>query len=184
MLKGELYNDLHENTSLKNTGFKDENKAINTIKLIKYRSLKYQFDVVNTMYYRAKYHPNKTKNMLKAMKIFKKWLKQYKMKRDKENKDYPWLSIDIINKYKYLIKSYNISKKYTMFYSMYKKTKKHKLQYILYNDKYDFWSYRIKIIKSILKKINKLYYKNGLPTKKHLILILHGYSLDNSLIKN
>lgn len=30
--------------------------------------------IVITMYYRAEYHPHKTQDMIKAQKIFKKWL--------------------------------------------------------------------------------------------------------------
>ena len=72
--KSKLYADDHPELSTKGTGFKDEKIAINTIKIISSRSLKYQFDVVNTMYNRAKFHPNQTLDMKKAMRIYKKWL--------------------------------------------------------------------------------------------------------------
>ena len=45
-----LYTDDHPTLSLKGTGFKDVHTANKTIKLIEKRSLKYQYDVVNTMY--------------------------------------------------------------------------------------------------------------------------------------
>ena len=54
----QLYEDNHPNESLKGTGYKDKISAINTVELVKKRSLKYQFDVINTMYYRAKHHAN------------------------------------------------------------------------------------------------------------------------------
>ncbi len=79
--KGTLYNDLHPDKSLKNTGFKNEEKALNTIKLVSKYPLTYQFSVINTMYNRAKFHPYRTKDMLKAMKIFAVWLKKYKEKK-------------------------------------------------------------------------------------------------------
>ena len=69
-----LYEDYNPKTTVKGLGFKDEKTAIQTIKLIKNKPLNYQKNVINTMYYRAKYHPNQTQNMRKAMKIFKKWL--------------------------------------------------------------------------------------------------------------
>ena len=72
-----LYLDEHPDKSLKNTGYKDKETALNTINLIKKRSKKYQFDVINTMYNRAKYHPYQTKDMKEAMKIFKQWLKKF-----------------------------------------------------------------------------------------------------------
>lgn len=198
--KAELYNDLHPKTSLKNTGFKDEQKAINTIKLIKSRSLKYQFDVINTMYNRAKYHPNITSSMKKAMKIFKKWLVQHKKLKAKEDIKYPWLSLNKISKYEKLAQEYNMSKitigeKSSLifdkdFLQMYKfvKGKKRKLQYIpIKSDKpelMDYWSYRINFIKCCLAQIKKfsigLFYIDGkykgYPTKQHVALIMHGFS--------
>lgn len=54
--KKHLYNDFHPEKSLKNTGFKDAQSAEKTIKLVSKRSLRYQFDVINTMYNRAKFH--------------------------------------------------------------------------------------------------------------------------------
>ena len=72
-----LYEDYKPETTIKNLGFKNKEKAIYTIKKIKNKSLKYQKSVINTMYNRAKYHPNRTKDMEDAMKIFKKWLNKY-----------------------------------------------------------------------------------------------------------
>ena len=71
----ELYTDRNPKTTLKGTGYKDEKKARETIKLVKSRSKTYQKYVINTMYYRAKHHKYQTADMRKAMKIFKKWLK-------------------------------------------------------------------------------------------------------------
>lgn len=179
-----LYADVHPELSTKGTGFKDEKIALNTIKIISSRSLKYQFDVVNTMYNRAKYHPNQTPDMLKAMIVFKHWLDKYSKKKEVENKYKDFLSLDVIASYEKLANEYNINDKYKDFLKVYKKIKKpYKLQYILANDKEDYYSYRINLIKSILQKIkqnNKLFYTSGknadLPTKNHLILILHAYS--------
>ena len=78
MPKGDLYNDLHPENSLKKTGFKDVSTAIHTINLISKRSLRYQFDVINTMYNRAKYHPHQTENMKEAMKVFSIWVEKNK----------------------------------------------------------------------------------------------------------
>ena len=69
-----LYEDNHPETSTKGLGFKDKEKAIETLKIIKNRDLTYQKQVVNTMYNRAKYHPYQTKDMREAMKVFKEWL--------------------------------------------------------------------------------------------------------------
>ena len=201
----DLYSDHHPNKSLKNTGFKDIKTAEKTIKLIQKRSLKYQFDVINTMYNRAKYHTHKTKNMEDAMKIFKKWLDLYPKLKKKEDNKYPFLSLNTIAKYEKIANLYGVSevargiKKSSKtdkgFLEMYKevKGKPNKLQYIPVKlnqpDKQDYWSYRIGFLNSRLGQIKKaktpLYYNNGkyagLPTKQHIILIMHGYSPDKNL---
>jgi hypothetical protein len=82
MPKGELYNDLHPEKSLKNTGFKDISTAIHTINLISKRSLRYQFDVINTMYNRVKFYRHHTTDMHKVMDIFLSWLNKYKKKEN------------------------------------------------------------------------------------------------------
>lgn len=186
----DLYSDNHPETTLKNTGYKDKDKAINTIKLIKKRSLKYQFDVINTMYNRAKFHKNITDDMKEAMKVFKEWLKIYKQEKQLENEKYKWLDYNIILKYEKLNDIYKINIKNNFFNKIKEVNGKYyKLQYILINndkpDYYDYWSYRINFIKKQIKKIKqnniKLFYETGkykgLPTEEHLKLILHGYSL-------
>jgi len=89
-----LYSDDHPEKSLQNTGFKNQTMALQTLRLIKKRSLHYQFTVINTMYYRAKNHPTKTEKMDEAMKIFKLWLEKYPEKKEKEK----ILTIDNINR--------------------------------------------------------------------------------------
>ncbi len=72
-----LYKDDHPQTSTKGTGFKDKQKALDTLKIIKDRDLTYQKQVVLTMYNRAKYHPHQTEAMKEAMKVYSEWLKKY-----------------------------------------------------------------------------------------------------------
>ncbi len=59
---------------VKNTGFKDKQKAIDTIKIVKKLDKIKQMQIILTMYYRAEHHPHKTKDMGDAQKVFKKWL--------------------------------------------------------------------------------------------------------------
>ena len=202
-----LYDNFHPEKSLKGTVFKNAKVALNTIKLISKISLKYQFDVVNTMYNRAKYHPHKSKDMEDAMKISHKWLKDYPKLRKKEDSKYQWLQLETIEKYESIANIYKVSqvargiKKGTRtdkgFLEMYKEVlgKKNKLQYIPVKKNkpngQDYWSYRIGFINSRLGQMTKaktpLYYKSGvykdLPTKQHIILIIHGYSPDKKLYK-
>jgi len=72
----ELYTDKNPKTTTTGLGFKDVKKARYTINKIKNRDIKYQKRVIITMYYRAKHHPNRTKDMEKAMKIFEKWMEK------------------------------------------------------------------------------------------------------------
>jgi hypothetical protein len=76
-----LYEDKHPQTSKKNLGFKNKEKAIQSLKMIKNMDLTYQKQVVLTMYNRAKYHPHRTKEMEEAMAIYKKWMDKKLIKK-------------------------------------------------------------------------------------------------------
>lgn len=70
-----LYNkNKNPKKSIKNTGFKDKEKALQTIKIVKKLDKIHQMQIILTMYYRAEHHPHKTKDMEQAQKVFKKWL--------------------------------------------------------------------------------------------------------------
>jgi hypothetical protein len=112
MSDSKLYADDHPTISLQGTGFKDAKTATKTLKLIRRRSSKYQYDVVNTMYNRAKYHPHQTSDMKEAMKIYKKWLQDYKNKKEVV---YEFLPISTVSKYS--------NEKDNVFLSIYKKVK-------------------------------------------------------------
>ena len=71
----ELYTDANPDDTIK-VGFKDEEAALLSLKKISKKSKQYQIKVIITLYYRAKFHPHRTSSMIKAMKIFKKWLKE------------------------------------------------------------------------------------------------------------
>jgi len=73
----DLYTDSNPNQTIK-VGFKNKLVAIDSINKIKSKPKPYQIKVINTLYYRAKYHPHKTKEIKQAMKIFKKWLNENK----------------------------------------------------------------------------------------------------------
>ena len=73
-----LYSDYKPETTLKGLGFKNKEKAIYTLKVIKGRDTSYQVNVVSTMLGRAKNHPNKTSDMEDAIMVFQKWLFDYK----------------------------------------------------------------------------------------------------------
>jgi hypothetical protein len=77
----QLYTDNHPETTVKGTGFKDKQKALDTIKIVEKaypKNKQNQMRIILANYYRAMYHPHRNKNMEEAMKIFKKWLSKYK----------------------------------------------------------------------------------------------------------
>ena len=73
-----LYENYKKETTINGLGFKDKEKALYTIKKIKDKPINYQKQVIITMYNRAKFHPNQTKEMKDAMKIFEEWLELHK----------------------------------------------------------------------------------------------------------
>ena len=84
----ELYSDRNPKTTIKGFGYKDAKKARNTLKKLKKLNKPevYNFQVINTMYYRAKHHKYRTKDMEEAMKVFKKYLDKRKSKKLKLTK--------------------------------------------------------------------------------------------------
>jgi hypothetical protein len=70
-----LYADYNPDKTIPGLGFKDKEKALYTINKIKNKNKTYQKQVLNTMINRAKYHPYKTKDMDKAIKVFQIYLK-------------------------------------------------------------------------------------------------------------
>ena len=141
----DLYSNLHPDRTMKGTGFKDKKTALKTIQLIRLRSPTYQYNVINTMFNRAKYHPHQTNEMRDAMKIFSNWLKKYKKPKIK----YAYMSkADIIAssvKSDFIDKLEEVEWKY------------HKLQYlpIGVNGKYDYLSWRDYQIEKLLSKSSK-----------------------------
>jgi len=141
----DLYSNRHPNRTMKGTGFKDKKTALKTIEIIRYRSPTYQFNVINTMFNRAKYHPHQTKEMQDAMKIFADWLKKYKKPKIK----YAYMSkANIISsgvKSDFIDKLREVDWKY------------YKLQYLPIgsNGKYDYLSWRDYQIDKLLGKSKK-----------------------------
>ena len=73
-----LYSDYNPKTTTHGLGFKNKEKALYTVDTIKNRPIKYQVNVIATMLGRAKKHPYKTKEMNDAIKVFSKWMSNYK----------------------------------------------------------------------------------------------------------
>ena len=65
-------------TKIDKKGFKNKEKALYTVNTIKNRPIKYQVNVIATMLGRAKKHPHRTQEMKDAIKVFSKWMSNYK----------------------------------------------------------------------------------------------------------
>ena len=204
-----LYSDNNPKTTISGFGYKDKTTAKKTIKIVEKteRGINYKFQVINTMYYRAKHHKNQTKDMKNAMKVFKKWLDNYKKRKEEEK--YHFLKINLINKYEKLADYYNISLKsrgiekpttsdegfliiYRKLKGNIKKLKKSPIK--KNNPNGDNWynkrNSQIKAKYNQAKKMKlKLFHDdgplNGLPTKIHTNMIMWAYSpFPDILIKN
>ena len=195
-----LYEDYNPKTTVPGLGFKDEDTAVKTVKKIEKKPKIYQYQVINTLYNRAKYHPHQTKDMRKAMKIFKQWLDSYKTKKGGKEK-YPYLDLKIINYYDKLAEHYNISRKARGleepkttdegFLTVYKKYDAKNLKDIPVrknNPSGANWEKtRINRINAKLGQMKRqklpFFNKDGNPTKMHTILIMWAYSPYQSKIE-
>ena len=73
-----LYTDENPATTIKGTGFKNERIARRTIELTSQPGVRYkQYWTIRAMRERAFHHPNKSKGMLDAIKVFDEWLENY-----------------------------------------------------------------------------------------------------------
>lgn len=78
---GQLFNNNPRGKpKLKTLGYGTEEKAESSILKLKHYPEAYQRQAATTMYYRAKYHANQTRNMRKAMKVYNRFLKTLKHK--------------------------------------------------------------------------------------------------------
>lgn len=76
-----LYSDYNPKCSQKTFGFKNREKALDTLKQLKKKPIKYQLQVITTMLGRAKYHPHKNLEMSKAISVFEDWLREYHLQK-------------------------------------------------------------------------------------------------------
>ena len=194
-----LFENYNPKSTIKNLGFKNKEKAIHTIDIIKDKSILYQKQVITTMYNRAKFHPNQTKEMRESMKIFKRWLILHNVKVGGKKNNYSFLNHDIINYYDKLASYYNISlvargleKSKTTNYGFLEIYKRNNNSTKLINipvkqnkpDGANWYQTRINRINAKLGQMKSqnipFFHKDGklkgLPTKMHTILIMWAYS--------
>ena len=187
-----LYADYNKKTTQKNLGYGNKEKALYTIKKIKNKDIGYQRRTIITLYNRAKFHKNQTKDMKDAMRIFKKWI-------DNNSQIYKFLNRRIVKKYLKLADEYKVSevsrgvkkaktsdKGFTeIFLSLKNNNKLKQLPVLKSNPNGLMWyKKRNNFIKAKINQIRKMKLKyfhtsgkyKGLPTKIHIVLIMWAYS--------
>ncbi|KAF5272298.1 hypothetical protein FQR65_LT04955 [Abscondita terminalis] len=176
-------------------GFKDKEKALETLKVLEGRDPDYQKLAIKGLIGRAKRTLTLTKaedklqNIKDAMDVFETWLQNYeKNNLAKENR--PYLPLATLHVFKPLINKHKIQdQKAKDFLSAYESVNgdyKH-LRTVSSGDDEPTWDIvRNKHLKKIFKSIEDDkpdMWKNDLPTEKHLELIMWAHSPDASKIK-
>ncbi|XP_071447536.1 uncharacterized protein Ude [Hetaerina americana] len=194
-----------ESVAVQGAGFKDKEKAEETLRILDGRDPCYQFYVVNSMFHRAKLCIQRTKDeekirhMEQAMGVFEAWLDDYRAhNRSKENCSY--LPLEVIEAYVPLAKRYSLpmeSSTEQKFLDAYRKADgdMKKLRTVPVEEKQKeegsspalTWDIeRNRKLKEKLTEIRENHLPlfetdidlKGLPTKDHMQLILLAYSPD------
>ncbi|XP_011694318.1 PREDICTED: uncharacterized protein LOC105453808 [Wasmannia auropunctata] len=179
-------------------GFKDKQKALDTLKLLDGRDISYQYHVITSFVSRAKRtlqitrDEEKLANLRDALKIFEDWLTNYKENnRGKENLAY--LSIETIKAFRSLAKKYDVWD--DGFFRAYKgeKGEYKSLRDVKVPNGDTTWDIernrRLKEIIGRIKDEHVQWYETdagdfrGLPTKEHARCIVLGYSPDSTKLK-
>lgn len=117
MLTGQLFSNNHPETTVHGYGFDTPQHVNATLADLHNRDIDYQFQVVNTMCARAKEVlkrtsvPEKRKSIASGIKLFERWLIDYKKHNRHATESHIYLPVSIINKLEPLAEFYNISRK-------------------------------------------------------------------------
>ncbi|KAK9309732.1 hypothetical protein QLX08_000724 [Tetragonisca angustula] len=179
-------------------GFKDKQKALDTLKALDGRDISYQYHVIASFVARAKRtlqitrDEEKLANIREALKVFEDWLTDYKENnRSRENLAY--LPIETIKAFRTLAKKYDILE--DEFYSAYKEERGDykSLRAVKTPSGETTWDIeRNRRLKQIVDKIKQKHVQwyetdvgdfRGLPTKEHVRCIMLGYSPDPAKLK-
>ncbi|XP_017889344.1 uncharacterized protein LOC108630518 [Ceratina calcarata] len=172
-------------------GFKDKQKALDTLKALDGRDISYQYHVITSFVSRTKRtlqitrDEEKLANLREALKVFEDWLTDYKQNsRGKEN--FAYLPIETIKGFRTLAKKYDVLDE--EFYEAYKKEKGDykSLRAVKIPSGERTWDIernrRLKQITDKIKQEHIQWYETdvgdfrGLPTKEHVQCIMLGYS--------
>lgn len=194
---GQLFGSEANENTFQGAGFKDKEKALETLRLLDGRDITYQFQIINSMYNRAKViykrttDKEKRQNLQESIEVFEKWIDDYRAhSRAKEN--FSYLPVEILEDYLPLAKHYGIEG--TAFYDVYKEADGDlkKLRVKKVPDESITWDiHRNNNLKPLAEKIKEEYIPlyetdeplRGLPTKEHVQMIMWGFSNEPTKIK-
>lgn len=204
---GQLFGSETTETTFQGAGFKDKDKALETIQLLEGRDITFQFQIINSMYHRAKVilkrtkDPEKVKNLSEAIETFEEWIDDYKShSRAKENLTY--LPLDVVEAFEPLAERYKVSTEVpgveSNFLKIYRAAagdlKKMRVAKVNPDDEKSItWDvHRNKYLKPLVEKFKSgdgiaLYRAEekvkGLPTKEHVEMVMWGYSPEVTKVK-
>jgi hypothetical protein len=206
--KGQLFSDDNPETTVHGYGFQNAKIAQYTIDDLKYRDIDYQFQVVNTMYYRGQEVIKRTKdktrlqNIKNSLDIFFNWLSNYKQLNLGKTQSFPYMTYKQIKTLEFLAEFYDISHKARGlqkptksdkgFIPVWKEVKSDKKLLRNYPIKESIpqgqtWDkhrnfFIVRRLSMIKNAKDVLYYTTGpftgLPTKLHVNMMMWGYSPD------
>jgi HSP20 family molecular chaperone IbpA len=204
---GQLFGSETTETTFQGAGFKDKEKALETMQLLEGRDITFQFQVINSMFHRAKVihkrtkDPEKVRNLTEAIETFEKWLNNYRShSRAKENLTY--LPLEVVEAFQPLADRYGVKTEVpgveATFLKVYHEVDGDlkKLRVLKVNpddEKSITWDvHRNKHLKPLVERMKgeealPLYRTEekwrGLPTKEHLELVMWGYSPEVTKLK-
>jgi len=194
---GQLFGTEKNENTFQGGGFKDKEKAQETIKLLDGKDTTYQFQIINSMFNRAKVifkrttDKDKRKNLEEAIEVFEAWIDDYK-KKGRSKESFAYLPLETVVGYKTLAKHHGISD--FGFLEAFKEADGDlkRLRNKKIPDDSTTWDvHRNRNLKVVDTKINEnylpLFETDGplrtLPTKEHVELIMWGYSHEPTKVK-
>jgi hypothetical protein len=204
---GQLFGSETTETTFQGAGFKDKEKALETMQLLEGRDIAFQFQIINSMFHRAKVihkrtkDPEKLRNLAEAIETFEAWLNDYRShSRAKENLTY--LPLDVVEAFQPLADRYGVKTEVpdveASFHKVYREAggdlKKLRVLKVNPDDEMSVtWDvHRNKHLKPLVDRIKSddappLYRTEdkvkGLPTKEHVELVMWGYSPEVTKLK-
>ncbi|XP_076242319.1 uracil-DNA degrading factor [Calliopsis andreniformis] len=179
-------------------GFKDKQKALDTLKALDGRDISYQYHVITSFVSRTKRtlqitrDEEKRTNLQEALKVFEDWLTDYKENsRGKENLAY--LPLETVRGFRTLARKYDVLD--DEFFRVYKKEKGDykSLRTVKVSDNKTTWDIeRNRRLKQIIDKVKHEHIQwyetdvgdfRGFPTKEHTQCIMLAYSPDPTKVK-